>query len=176
MSKSNRYEEISHANWERRKDNYKFIYFFKKLYENKELLRTIDPKKLYENLVKLYSKKYYYVSSDPSEWLPDWVLAVIRWVKGSEFMWSPIDSLGIDLIKMGRRDLLKVLAKAGDKKAKLIKKRSKFPKELLRKTLKWTKLEDGKWLVEVIEKKEEYCEYDKIYQEYLSYIEEVKES
>jgi hypothetical protein len=161
-------ESIKIANWERRKDDLGFVQFFCPLYEHKELLQTVDPDELYDHLKQLWDKwntKHYFaiISSDPSNWLPDWFWATIQWTVGSKFFWSPIDSLGISLLKQNRRDLLPLLGKAGDKKAKMIKKRSRLPKELIGKQLEWTKLDHTTWTVTILPERETQCEYDKLY-------------
>lgn len=161
-----KYNRIVEENFKRREQELKFLNFFETLYNNKELLKQINEKELLDYLTKLRSIKVPIITSDKREWLPDRILNIVQWVRGSE-MFHPIqDTLGIDLIKLGRRDLFKILAESGDKKARMIKKRSKLPQELIGKSLKWKKVTSSQYMVEVKER-EEYCEYDKLYEKWV---------
>lgn len=177
--KSN-FDRISKENWESRKKEYPFIPYFKKLRDELELeYRSkrygkryldpelkIDPKEFYKNFKEVWEKKMIIWSSDPDDWIPIDITTILQWVKGNTFVFAEYNNLGIALIRSGRRNLLTILAKSGDPKAKMKKIRNKFPKELRGQNLKWIKLDEKNWLVEISNEIETDCKYDKIYEEY----------
>jgi hypothetical protein len=174
------FDTISEENWETRKEEYSFIPYFEKLKEDLEFefsqtkkgnfaffpIVEINSQELLQNLKKVWEKKFVIWSSDSKDWLPIRVTEILQWIKGNDFCHPTWTNLGIMLIKTGRRELLNLLEEAGDKKAKQIKKRNKFPKELSGKHLEWIKLSETEWFVEVTDKIETHCEYDKIYDQY----------
>lgn len=56
-------------------------------------------------------------------------------------------SLGVDLVKTGRVDVLPILAKMGDDKAKQRKIRTQLPRDLVGKSVEWIRVSDVEYKV-----------------------------
>ena len=161
---------ITKKNWERVKNQFKFVQYCCKLYNNKELLKHVDKDELLRNLKILWKTRFPLISTDPSDWWPVEIRNCISWSKGQGLGWSIIDSLGMDLIRNNKRELLEILAKAGDKKARTRLERMKLPSELKGKKLDWLKINDKEWMVTITGKLKKISEYDRDYEKWVKYV------
>lgn len=95
---------------------------------------------------------------------PARIFDLISWIFGWDHVfYRKSFSLGTGLIAVGRRDLVPLLHNiSGDRKAKMKKVRSRIPKELHGKGLKWEKINENEWRVRVVPRVE-YCQYDTEY-------------
>lgn len=160
---------IQLCNWNSIKHKLSYYFYFKPIYDDRKLVKNIDSKELLENLLafnKAHEELHLpIISSDYNDWLPDFFWEVDRWISASNFFWAEFNSLGVDCVKYERRDLLKVLAKVGDKKAIVKKVRTKLPEELIGKKLRFQKIDSNKWEITLEEPKfeDKFSKYDELY-------------
>lgn len=128
---------------------------------------TINPIKLEENYAKFLKIAHNPEQSIPlftsyrEHFYPTWLTNCACWLtSGFGYGYSGI---GVELIRADMRDLLLILAKAGDRRAKTSKKKHKLPRELVGKQLRWEKINEIEWKVTIEPNRELICEYDKIY-------------
>jgi hypothetical protein len=119
------YSEICEQNLKARKEELSFLYYFQALKERIETVKKekmeieIDQAILKINLQTFRSiqsdqeKKIPLMSSARESWYPEWTLGIIRWITGSNFLWPEGDSLGCDLVRINRVDVLDILAENG---------------------------------------------------------------
>jgi len=172
--------EIEHVerkeieNLERRKKELWYIFDLEEIkkylahYRTKKTTVSIDAKKLENALVALDDamrrRVIHNMSSDDSDWLPSWVFETISWARGGMGFYGNVAyCLGVDLLRCGRKDLLRILAKTGDSKAKQIKTRTRMPRELVGKSLEWIQVNKNEYRVIVKNIKETISIYEKVY-------------
>lgn len=161
-------EEIKRRNFlEYKKKGYiEDLLFFKDFMlatddEKRKMIKTIDLEAFLQlRKWRQENHKLPLLSTFDGHWLPQWLKDVDQFVGGNGLGMKYKSTLGIELLRLNLMKEFKTLSKF-DKKAKERKKRTKLPRGLIGKQLKFIRLSKDKYLIKVLKKKQFTSNYHK---------------